>query len=225
MVYGGKITFKGIDVDEWYSTEQCTLFGNAPQPCNKLLASIDDTVPVFQQLSHQKRPISFEEDWLQIEEWNTFMPKTPTILPPSEWLTTCYNSQNGFNINPVHGYVTCPAGNDNFTISLTSPPVSSLGDVTVYFANSASCTDCITLQTLNRQPLTHLTFTSSNWNTPQTVLIVYDKDGETYFYPWATGGGYEILHGENEHRTVGANLRGISCAHCIPGYGCDTEKK
>jgi len=224
MNYIGNTTHEGITVDQWNSTKTCAVFDQEPQSCYSLSVKINDAVPVLQKLSHQKAPDSFEEDWLQIEYWLSYSPIRPIINPPSQWLTTCYNSENGFNIDPVHGYVSCPQGNDNFTISLTAPPVSTLGNVNVQLTILASsCTDCITFQTLDHQPLTSLTFTASNWNTPQRVVIVYLKEGETYFYPSATGGGYEIKNwaqGIMQDRTSGMHLRGVSCGNCIPGYGC-----
>jgi len=125
----------------------------------------------------------------------------------------------------LHGYVAVPSGDDNFTISLTAPPVHRLGDVVVKFNTvSLGCANCIALRSASGVGLTKLTFTSENWNIPQRVFIHYLKSGDSYFQPYATGGGYEIKNwesGAREERTLGSSMHAVTCLKGIPGFGCE----
>ncbi|CAF4185098.1 unnamed protein product, partial [Rotaria sordida] len=100
-------------------------------------------VPCLSYFETQDRPVktitahaahgSFDTD----EYTSTvYLPFTHGIPPeverlfnlPNQWPSYCGNANAGFTIEPLHGFVVTPDGQDHFTLKLHTPPVHSLGD-------------------------------------------------------------------------------------------------
>ncbi len=86
--------------------------------------------------------------------------------PASASVTISDGTANGITISPTSGLVTTEqGGNDIFSVVLTSLPTA---DVTINFA-SDTATEGSTL-------VTSVTFTSADWETPQTVTVIGQDD-------------------------------------------------
>jgi hypothetical protein len=84
------------------------------------------------------------------------------IDPPDVAATNIDNDSAGVLVSPTSGLTTTEAGgSDFFTIVLTAQPAA---DVTITFTSSDT--------TEGTLPVSSVTFTSANWNLPQTVNVV-----------------------------------------------------
>jgi len=222
--YNGEQTYQGEKVRVWSSNSECALFDHPPIPCKLLMVKEDNpNIPFVVQDAYEKRNGSFESDWIQIDTWTEFLPQEPSIsLPWDNWRTTCYNEENGININPSRAFVTTPSGRDSFKVSLKSYPIEELGDVTVKIHVTSGSPDCATFETRDGDEISELTFNTDNWNEEQTIYFKYAKEGEISFQLTATGGGYNIPHLTGQ-ATTSLSVRGICCSDGTPGYGCNKK--
>jgi len=232
MAYTGSDMWGNNLVDRWDSVSTCRLFGGPPIPCTRLATLNQTSVPYAVQFGHQKKPNSFESDWLSVDLW-TYFSTTDTnissISPPEAlWPSKCYNFENSLEVSPQRGYVSTASGMDNFTVNLpeNARPVDGLDPVTIQFQTSGSTPSCVDFLLENGGSANGLQFTSSNWKTPVRIFLKYLNDGETYFTIVATGGGYDIPYilfpnqKGPEKNTKTGSLRAIACANGIVGYGC-----
>ncbi|CAF4516314.1 unnamed protein product [Rotaria sp. Silwood2] len=107
---------------------------------------------------------------------------------PEQWPSNCGNANAGFSVEPMHGFVVTPTGQDHFTLKLQTPPVHSLGDqVTVEFKLQPSWyyngTRCAEFNTI--------VFDRENWQEPKQVDMTFGDYGCCSYAIIATGGGYE----------------------------------
>src|SRR5690606_15899595 len=80
-------------------------------------------------------------------------------------VTNTDNDTAGINVNPTTGLITSEAGGtDTFTVVLNSQPTAN---VTINLTSS---------DTTEGTPGAALTFTSANWNNPQTVTVTGVND-------------------------------------------------
>jgi hypothetical protein len=94
----------------------------------------------------------------------------------------------GFTVDPVHGYVVTPEGQDHFTLKLQTPPVHALGDeVTVEFKIKSNWyyngTRCAKFNPI--------VFNRSNWQEVKQVNMSFVDYGCCNYVITATGGGYD----------------------------------
>jgi len=230
MSYKGSDTWGNKLVDRWDSVSTCRLFGGPPVPCTRLATLTQTSVPYAVQFGHQKKPNSFESDWLSFDLWTYFSttdPNISSITPPeAAWPSKCYNFENSLVVSPQRGYVSTASGMDNFTLNLpeNARPVDELGPVTIQFRPTGS--SCVAFMLENGSNADGLQFTTSNWKTPVRIFLKYLHDGETYFNIVATGGGYDIPYillpnqKDPEKDTKSGSMRAIACANGIVGYGC-----
>jgi len=127
-----------------------------------------------------------------------------------------------------HAYVSTPIGRDNFSLSLSGYPIDLLGEVIVYFMfDDGACIDCVAFEDYAGNPIDSISFTSKTWNSPVQIFIRYLKEGETYFFVVAEGGGYSIpewhsfIKEDGTAATMSHGHRILTCATGTVGYGCD----
>jgi len=210
------------------SEQDCAVFGGPDIPCVRLATHQDTNIPAATQFAHQKHPKSFDSDWLSFNWFSSFdKDDVPAIeLPETQWTTKCYNTENGFKVDPERGFVSTTAGRDSFTLQLTAKPIESLGSVRVNFQVSGVSDSTVLFQKADGTDANGLLFDSSNWNVPVTIHLKHVKDGETYFNIVATGGGYDIpyvMSSKQNHpqtETRSSSFRVLTCAHGQAGYGC-----
>lgn len=108
------------------------------------------------------------------------------FTPPEQWLTKCIDSDEGLKKSGLpdrqDGYVcVSPDKSNSFSIALATKPVK---DVSIRLRpcvaadsciDGARCKDCVHFSS------TMLTFTPSNWSTPQTIGVKYLSDGDSQF--------------------------------------------
>ncbi|CAF1181533.1 unnamed protein product [Rotaria magnacalcarata] len=107
---------------------------------------------------------------------------------PNQWPSYCGNANTGFTVEPMHGFVVTPDGQDHFALKLQTPPVRSLGDqIEVEFRvqpswyyNGTRCAE-----------FNSIVFNQDNWHEPQQVDMSFDDYGCCTYAITATGGGYE----------------------------------
>ncbi|CAF2651806.1 unnamed protein product [Rotaria sp. Silwood2] len=125
---------------------------------------------------------------------------------PDQWPSYCGNANTGkvqfsaiyqhlhvmlflgFNIEPMHGFVVTPDGQDHFKLQLQTPPVHALGDqVRVEFKvkpnwyyNGTRCAEFNTI-----------VFDRKNWQKPQQVDMSFVDYGCCTYAITANGGGYD----------------------------------
>jgi len=230
MNYIGASNWRNIAVDRWDSQNMCTVFDQPPTPCVRVATKKGTSIPVATQFAHQKKPHSFESDWLTFDWWTEFgTTDVPDIAPPAaQWTTTCYNSENGFVVDPERAFVSTPFGMDNFTIRLSDDgrPVGSLGDVHVKFLPTNFAQAKVQFLLENGADANTLVFNANNYKTPVKIFVKYLREGETYFNVIATGGGYDIPYiltqgqRQPQRETKSAAFRAVTCLHGIVGYGC-----
>ncbi|CAF0759677.1 unnamed protein product [Adineta steineri] len=97
----------------------------------------------------------------------------------------------GFNVEPQHGYVVTPNGQDHFTLKLQTPLVRSLGDqVKVEFKVQPNLyyngTQCAKFNPI--------IFNQENWDKPLQVDMSFIDYGCCTYAITANGGGYEWLY-------------------------------
>ncbi|UJR06900.1 hypothetical protein I4U23_011190 [Adineta vaga] len=106
-----------------------------------------------------------------------------------EYITTVYLTFiHGFTVDPLHGFVVTPQGNDNFTLKLQTPPVHALGDqIKVEFKvqpnwyyNGTRCAQ-----------FNPIIFDKESWNKPQQVDMSFVDYGCCTYAIMANGGGYD----------------------------------
>ncbi|CAF4312029.1 unnamed protein product, partial [Rotaria sordida] len=118
----------------------------------------------------------------------------PLFNLPAQWPSTCGNANNGYSQSPVRGFVVTPDGGlDNFTLTLQTPPVHSLGDeVTINFRPQPywyyNGTECAKF-TVNGNP--KIVFTKDKWNKPQRVDMKFSGYGCCSYEIEGIGGSYE----------------------------------
>lgn len=98
------------------------------------------------------------------------------------------DSFTGFTVDPIHGFVVTPQGNDHFNLNITSPPVISLGDeIEINFIPQPNWyyngTKCAQFNSIN--------FNRNNWNQPQQVTMSFENYGCCNYIIQGTGGGYD----------------------------------
>jgi len=196
-------------------------------PCDKISTIKDTNHPATVFLA-QEASGQFLNSWWYNDEFLSYEESVGPILPPPNWITNCYNIQNGFAMDPFgRGFVSTPEQSDSFTLALSSLPIDALGPVNVLFMfDRETCVDCVAFEDKNGEPIETLTFTSENWKNPVTVNIVYLAEGETYFFIVGSGGGYEIPNWESLFISTGAKTvshghRVLTCRGGIAGYGCN----
>ncbi|CAF3395784.1 unnamed protein product [Rotaria sp. Silwood2] len=106
---------------------------------------------------------------------------------PDQWPSYCGNANTGFTIEPYHGFVVTPEGQDHFTLKLNTPPVHSLGDqVKVEFKVQPNWfyngTQCAKFNTI--------IFDKENWQESQQVDMSFIDYGCCTYAITANGGGY-----------------------------------
>ncbi|CAF1364083.1 unnamed protein product [Rotaria sp. Silwood1] len=159
---------------------------------------------------------------------------------PAQWSSVCGNVNNGsflfyfiscisftsiffyglgYSQSPVRGFVVTPDGGlDNFTLTLQTPPVHSLGDeVTINFRPKPNWyyngTECAKF-TVNGNP--NIVFTKENWNKPQRVDMKFSGYGCCTYEIEGIGGSYEWQYQEQTFVVYGCDG--------IGGYGCNGKQ-
>jgi len=227
MTYAGSSVWRGVPVDVWNSDSACSLFGHPPVPCTQLATKKGTNIPAATSYSHQKKPNSFESDWISFDWWSEFdTVDVPDIdLPETSWTTKCYNNENGLKVNPERAFVSTTFGMDNFTLQLTSRPINGLGSIAIKFV-PVKPNPTVSFLLEDGRIADGLSFDSSSWNVPVRIFLKYLSEGETYFTIVATGGGYDIPHISSTRQSNPAidtrsySLRALTCANGIPGWGC-----
>jgi hypothetical protein len=128
---------------------------------------------------------------------------------PNQWSSYCGNANTGklqisityltslmlfylgFSVEPIHGFVVTPQGQDHFTLKLQTPPVRSLGDQVKiefkvqpnWYYNGTRCAK-----------FNSIVFDQENWAKPQQVDMSFIDYGCCTYAITATGGGYEWLY-------------------------------
>ncbi|CAF2633930.1 unnamed protein product [Rotaria sp. Silwood2] len=145
----------------------------------------------------------------------------PLFNLPAQWPSACGNANNGYSISPVRGFVVTPDGGfDNFTMTLQTPPVHSLGDeVTVTFRPKPSWyyngTECAKF-TVNGNP--KVVFTKENWNKPQRVDMKFSGYGCCEYEIEGMSGCYEWQYQEQTFVVYGCD--GVGGLGCNGKYPC-----
>jgi len=98
------------------------------------------------------------------------------LNPDDVSVTNSDNDTAGISVNPANGLVTTEAGDtDTFTVALNTKPAS---DVTIDISSSDTTEDLISGGDFPTTPVASitLTFTSSDWSTPQAVTVTGQDD-------------------------------------------------
>ncbi|CAF5095090.1 unnamed protein product [Rotaria sp. Silwood1] len=139
----------------------------------------------------------------------------PLFNLPAQWPSACGNANNGYSKSPVRGFVVTPDGGlDNFTLTLQTPPVHSLGDeVTINFRPKPSLyyngTECAKF-TVNGNP--QIVFTKENWNKSQRVDMKFSGYGCCEYEIEGMGGSYEWQYQEQTFVVYGCDgVGGLGC--------------
>ncbi|CAF1198321.1 unnamed protein product [Rotaria sp. Silwood1] len=145
----------------------------------------------------------------------------PLFNLPAQWPSACGNANNGYSKSPVRGFVVTPDGGlDNFTMTLQTPPVHSLGDeVTITFRPKPSWyyngTECAKF-TVNGNP--KIVFTKENWNKPQRIDMKFSGYGCCEYEIEGMGGSYEWQYQEQTFVVYGCD--GVGGLGCNGKYPC-----
>ncbi|CAF1383496.1 unnamed protein product [Rotaria sordida] len=181
-------------------------------------------VPCLSYFETQDRPVktitahaahgSFDTD---VYTSTVYLPFTHGIPPeaehlfnlPNQWPSYCGNANAGFTIEPLHGFVVTPDGQDHFTLTLHTPPVHSLGDqVKVEFKVQPDWyyngTRCAKFNTI--------VFDRETWQKPQQVDMSFIDYGCCSYAVTATGGGYEWQYANSTFVVYACDGQA--------GYGC-----
>jgi len=232
MTYSGVVSESGNQEDTWVSFDMCYETDFGVLPCNKIATRKDTNIPTSVFYSQDSGGASFRTSWWYIDRYLHYSETATEIQAPENWLTRCYNARNGFDMQPWgHAYVSTPLGTDNFTLALTSIPIDDLGPVVVSFMyDGETCTDCIAFEDEEGNPLDSISFTSQNWKNSVLVRIRYLREGETYFFVVAEGGGYSIpewhsfFKEDGSAGTMSHGHRVLTCEAGVVGFGCDPIK-
>jgi hypothetical protein len=229
MTYSGVVSESGNQEDTWVSFDMCYETDYGVLPCNKISCRKDTNIPTSVFYSQDSGGASFRTSWWYIDRYLHYSETATEIQAPENWLTRCYNARNGFDMQPWgHAYVSTPIGTDNFTLALTGIPIDDLGPVVVSFMfDRETCCDCIAFEDADGNPLDSISFTSENWKNAVLVRIRYLREGETYFFVTAVGGGYDIpewhsfFKEDGSAGTMSHGHRVLTCANGVVGFGCD----
>ncbi|CAF3982177.1 unnamed protein product [Adineta steineri] len=189
--------------EEWIPEVQMnTIRYDSPEICDLKRSGLGK-VPCLSYFEAPDRPVktiqaraavgSFDSDQYTSTFYLTFINGIPSEAEhlfdlPKQWPSYCGNANAGSTIDPIHGFVVTPEGNDHFTLKLNTPPVRSLGDqVKVDFKLQPSWyyngTRCVQFNTI--------IFDQKNWQIPQQVDMSFTDYGCCNYVVTATGGGYE----------------------------------
>lgn len=115
----------------------------------------------------------------------------------------------GFDYEPMQGFVVTPEGQDHFTLKMQTPPIRSLGEeVQVEFEVKPNWyyngTNCVKFPSI--------TFNSNNWQEPKRIDMTFNDYGCCTYAIVGKGGGYEWQY----------TLRSLTVYACDgeAGYGC-----
>ncbi|CAF4892598.1 unnamed protein product [Rotaria sp. Silwood1] len=175
------------------SPEICDLqqSGIGKVPCLSYFETQDRPVKTIR--AHGARPHSYDSDEYVNTVYLSFTHGIPSEAEhlfdlPDQWPSSCGNANTGFNIEPMHGFVVTPDGQDHFKLQLQTPPVHALGDqVRVEFKvkpnwyyNGTRCAEFNTI-----------VFDRKNWQQPQQVDMSFVDYGCCTYAITANGGGYD----------------------------------
>ena len=124
-------------------------------------------------------------------------------------ILTSFVCIQGFSIDPTRGYVVTPQGQDQFSMKMVTPPVSSLGNQVLvefkaqpnWYYNGTRCAQ-----------FNPIVFTHDNWQVPQNVTMSFVDYGCCTYLVKASGGGYDWQYTTNSFVVYACDGQA--------GYGC-----
>ncbi|CAF1440644.1 unnamed protein product [Adineta ricciae] len=181
-----------LNATRYDSPEICDLqrSGLGKVPCLSYFETEDRPVKTIRARAAQG---SFDSDEYITTVYLSFVHGIPSQAEylfdlPKQWPSYCGNANTGFNVEPQHGYVVTPDGQDHFTLKLQTPLVRSLGDqVKVEFKvqpnwyyNGTQCAK-----------FNPIIFNQENWDKPLQVDMSFIDYGCCTYAITANGSGYE----------------------------------
>ncbi|CAF1228125.1 unnamed protein product [Adineta steineri] len=210
--------------DEWIPEiqENATRY-DSPEICD-LKRSGRGKVPCLSYFETKDRPArtitaraaqgSYDADDYIITTYLSFTNGIPSEAEhlfdvPKQWPSYCGNANTGFDVDPVHGYVVTPDGQDHFQLKLKTPPVHALGDEIKiefkvqpnWYYNGTRCAQ-----------FNPIIFNKTNWQVPQKVDMSFIDYGCCTYEITANSGGYDWQYQPNTFVVYACDRQA--------GYGC-----